>query len=93
MSKSRMISNYYLFIVAGITFIFLSNMAFAEPLCTNCSVNLVKWALPRAELLMGAWVIAMINETWMAKSMIFAVCRKLPFVGTEARTNRTATNG
>lgn len=85
MKASRFYSNWYLVMIAAATFIFLSQMSVAEPLCVNCSVNLVKWALPRAEWLMGGWIIAIVNETWMARSMIASAYRKLPFVARKAR--------
>lgn len=85
MKASRFYSNWYLILIAMASFVFLSQMAIAEPLCTNCSVNLVKWALPRAELLMGGWLIAVVNESWMARSMIASAYRKLPFVVRRAR--------
>lgn len=78
MKSSRFFGNWYLFALALITFIFLSQMAIANPLCSNCSINLVKWALPRAELLMVGWLVAVVNESWMARSQIATLFRKLP---------------
>ncbi len=85
MKTSRFLSNWYLVALAMVTFIFLSQMAIAEPLCVNCSVNLVKWALPRAELLMGGWIVALVNESWMARIQIAGLFRKLAFVGRKSR--------
>lgn len=85
MKASRFYSNWYLVALAMVTFVFLSQMAIAEPLCTNCSVNLVKWALPRSELLMVGWIVAMVNESWMARSALFSAIRKLPNVVRRAR--------
>jgi|GEM_PF-2031395 len=85
MNTNRFISNWYLFAIALVTFIFLTEMAIADPLCTNCSVNLVKWALPRAELLMLGWIIAVGNESWMARSKIVKLLRHLRFTGRNSR--------
>ena len=85
MKASRFYSNWYLVALSMVTFIFLSQMAIAEPLCTHCSVNLVKWALPRAELLMVGWMVAMVNESWMARREIAATFRKLPNAVLKAR--------
>ena len=94
MKTSRFLSNWYLFALALVTFIFLSQMAIANPLCTNCSINLVKWALPRAELLMGGWMVAVVNESWMARSAIVTAFRKLPYVGRKTRaTTPSQTDG
>jgi len=67
------------------TKIFEHDNFLAAVLCVNCSVNLVKWALPRAELLMGGWIVALVNESWMARIQIAGLFRKLPFVGRKSR--------
>ena len=85
MRSSRFYGNWYLFALGMVTFIFLSQMAAADPLCTNCSVNLVKWALPRSEMLMVGWMVAVVNESWMARFSIRGLFRKLPYLGRKLR--------
>ena len=87
MKSSRFYSNWYLIGLAIATFIFLSQMAIAEPLCTGCSVNLVKWALPRSELLMFGWIVATVNESWMARFDLMAALRRLPDTVRKARAS------
>ena len=70
MKLSRILSNWYLVGMAALTFVFLGQLATATPMCTNCSVNLVAWALPRADWLMVGWLIAAVNEIWMARHKI-----------------------
>ena len=87
MKASRFYSNWYLIALAMATLIFLSQMAIAEPLCTHCSVNLVKWALPRSELLMLGWIVATVNESWMARHDLMAALRRLPDTVRKARAS------
>ena len=55
---------------------FLGTLAMADPKCAGCSVDLVAWAMPRAEILTGAWIIAGIGSLWSARYGIAAFCVK-----------------
>lgn len=58
------VARIYLITLGILSFWFMIKMAVAEPLCTGCSVSLVKWALPRAEILTFAWMVASAGTLW-----------------------------
>ncbi len=60
-----------------LSFWFMGMMAVAEPLCTYCSVELVKWALPRAEILTVAWMVAGIGTLWYYRQDLAGLLRYL----------------
>lgn len=61
---------WYVVLLFTVTGIFLTQLAMADPLCTNCSVALVKWAMPRAEALMVAWAAAGGGFIWFSRDTI-----------------------
>ena len=67
------LSRTYLIILGILSFWFMVMMAVAEPLCTHCSVNLVKWALPRAEILSFAWMVAGVGTFWYYRQSLAAL--------------------
>lgn len=66
------LSRTYLIMLGILSFWFMAMMAVAEPLCINCSINLVKWALPRAEILSFAWIVAGIGTLWHFRQSVAA---------------------
>lgn len=75
-SKVRLISIIYLVALGMLSAWFLGALAMADPKCANCSVNLVLWAMPRAEILTGAWIIAATGSLWSIRRNIAAFCIK-----------------
>ena len=71
------LSRTYLVTLGILSFWFMTEMAMANPLCSNCSVDLVVWALPRAEILMGGWIIAGLGALWAFRSSIIHAFRNL----------------
>lgn len=77
----KLIAGSYLFTLGALSLWFMAEIAVANPLCTHCSVTLVKWALPRAEFLMICWVVAGIGAFWLYRhslvNLLVAVLRHL----------------
>ena len=71
------LSRTYLVTLGILSFWFMTEMAMANPLCSNCSVALVAWALPRAEILMVGWVIAGIGTLWTFQGSVIHTFRHL----------------
>ncbi len=76
-STFTILSRTYLLTLGILSFWFMTEMAMADPLCANCSVNLVVWALPRAEILMVGWVIAGLGTLWTFRGSVFHAFRHL----------------
>jgi len=72
----RLISRIFLVALGVLSAWFLGALAMADPQCANCSVNLVAWAMPRAEILTGAWIIAGTGYLWSIRHNITAFCVK-----------------
>lgn len=72
--RVRLIFRIYLVTLGILSAWFLGALAMAEPKCANCSVNLVLWAMPRAEILTGAWIIAGTGSLWYSRRNIAAFC-------------------
>ena len=71
------LSRTYLVTLGILSFWFMTEMAMANPLCSNCSVDLVVWALPRAEILMVGWVIAGMGTLWAFRGSAIHAFRHL----------------
>ncbi len=71
------IARTYLITLGTLSFWFMIKMAVAEPLCTGCSVSLVKWALPRAEILTFAWMFAGMGALWYYRQSFTDLMRYL----------------
>ena len=67
----------YLVMMGILTAWFLTLLAIANPLCTNCSVNMVQWAMPRAELLVFGWLIAGTGAVWLYGRDMLNYCKML----------------
>ncbi len=74
------VTRIYLITLGILSFWFMTEMAMANPLCSNCSVNLVAWALPRAEILMVGWIIAGMGTVWSYRVNIISAFRHLNFL-------------
>jgi len=70
----RLIARVFLVTLSILSAWFLGALALADPRCANCSINLVLWAMPRAEILTGAWIVAGAGYTWSIRSHIAAFC-------------------
>lgn len=71
------LSRTYLITLSILSLWFMTEMAMADPLCANCSVALVVWALPRAEILMVGWIIAGMGTLWSFRGSVFHAFRHL----------------
>jgi len=67
----------YLIILSTLTAWFLGSLALADPRCSGCSVYLIKWAGPRAELLMTAWFFAGVGYLWFTRHALAGFGRRL----------------
>ena len=72
--RVRLISGIYVVTLGVLSAWFLGALAMADPKCTNCSVNLVMWAMPRAEILTGAWFIAGAGYLWIIRTHVATYC-------------------
>jgi len=66
-----------LLMLTGLTVVFLGRLAIAEPVCTNCSIMLVKWALPRAEILTAGWLVAGGGYLWFIREILVGFARRI----------------
>ncbi|HIG79232.1 MAG TPA: hypothetical protein EYQ47_04420 [Cycloclasticus sp.] len=67
----------YLIIMGILSSWFLLQLAYADPRCANCSMSLVAWAMPRAELLVSGWIIAGLGAIGLHLSEITAYYKTL----------------
>ena len=81
------IPKMYLVMMGILTSWFLAQLAMADPLCTGCSVNLVQWAMPRAEILVFGWLIAGMGAVWVYRKEIIEYCRMLKGDTQETESN------
>ena len=73
----KIIPKMYLVMMGILTSWFLTQLAMADPLCTGCSVSLVKWAMPRAEILVFGWLVVGMGAVWLYRREIIEYCRML----------------
>ena len=73
----KVLPKAYLVMMGILTSWFLVQLAVANPLCTNCSVNLVQWAMPRAEILVLGWLVAGMGAVWLYRRDIIDYCKML----------------
>ena len=90
--RVRLISRIYLVTLGIISAWFLGMLAMADPKCAHCSVNMVAWAMPRAEILTGAWIIAGTGALWSARQHIAAFCVKARRVVNRTELARNSQN-
>jgi|LWDU01.1.fsa_nt_gi hypothetical protein len=73
----KVLPKTYLIIMGILTSWFLLQLAYADPRCANCSMSLVAWAMPRAELLVSGWLIAGLGAIGLHLSEITAYYKAL----------------
>ena len=67
----------YLIMMGILTSWFLTQLAVADPQCTHCSVSMVQWAMPRAEILVFGWLFAGMGAVWLYRDAISDYCRTI----------------
>jgi len=73
----KVLPKAYLVMMGILTSWFLLQLAYANPLCIHCSVTLIKWSMPRAEILVFGWLVAGMGAIWLHREVIVEYCKML----------------